>query len=167
MKILFPHPREPNRLSVASSLRVTIVPKTNAVKVVYRHPDPVVARDFVNKLLDVFMERSVEDRLFGTNQAAGMLTVQMEDLKNHAADAQRKLAKFQEEHNFVDADEKDNLTTAGLKIVNEQLAEAQADQIIKQAQVASGSIRQPRTADLGGSHADPTELCAHQETRLR
>ena len=64
-----------------------------------------------------------------------MLAVQMEDLKNHAADAQRKLAKFQEEHNFVGADEKDNLTTAGLKIINEQLAEAQADQIIKQARV--------------------------------
>jgi capsular exopolysaccharide synthesis family protein len=59
----------------------------------------------------------------------------MEDLKNHAADAQRKLAKYQEEHNFVGADEKDNLTTAGLKIINEQLAEAQADQLIKQSRL--------------------------------
>jgi capsular exopolysaccharide synthesis family protein len=121
--------------SVAGSLKVGIVPRTNAVRVTYRHPSPVVARDLVNRLLDVFMERSVEDRLFGTNQAAGMLTVQMEELKNHAADAQRKLAKFQEEHNFVGADEKDNLTTEGLKIINEQLADAQADQIIKQARV--------------------------------
>jgi len=121
--------------AVAGSLKVSIVPRTNAVRVTYRHPSPVVARDMVNRLLDVFMERSVEDRLFGTNQAAGMLTVQMEDLKNHAADAQRKLAKFQEEHNFVGPDEKDNLTTAGLTIINGQLAEAQADQIIKQARV--------------------------------
>ena len=121
--------------AVAGSLKVSIVPRTNAVRVTYRHPSPVVARDLVNRLLDVFMERSVEDRLFGTNQAAGMLTVQMEDLKNHAADAQRKLAKFQEEHNFVGPDEKDNLTTAGLTIINGQLAEAQADQIIKQARV--------------------------------
>jgi capsular exopolysaccharide synthesis family protein len=121
--------------AVASSLKVSIVPRTNAVKVTYRYPSPVVARDLVNKLLDVFMARSVEDRIFGTEQAAGMLAVQMEDLKNHTADAQRKLAKFQEEHNFVGADEKDNLTTAGLKIINEQLADAQADQIIKQARV--------------------------------
>jgi capsular exopolysaccharide synthesis family protein len=121
--------------AVSGSLKVSIVPRTNAVRLTYRHPSPVVARDLVNKLLDVFMERSVEDRLFGTNQAAGMLAVQMEDLKNHAADAQRKLAKFQEEHNFVGTDENDNLTTAGLKIINEQLAEAQADQIIKRARV--------------------------------
>ena len=121
--------------AVAGALKVSIVPRTNAVSVSYRHPSPVVARDLVNKLLDVFMERSVEDRLFGTNQAAGMLAVQMEELKNHAADAQRQLAKFQEEHNFVGSDEKDNLTTAGVKIINEQLAEAQADQIIKQARV--------------------------------
>jgi succinoglycan biosynthesis transport protein ExoP len=121
--------------AVAGSLKVSIVPRTSAVKVTYRHPNPVVARDFVNKLLDVFMQRSVEDRLFGTNEAAGMLAPQMEDLQNHAADAQRKLAKFEESHNFVGPDEKDNLTTVGLKIINEQLAEAQADQIIKQARV--------------------------------
>ncbi len=121
--------------AVAGALKVGIVPRTNAVRVSYRHSNPVVARDLVNKLLNVFMERSVEDRLFGTNQAAGLLAVQMEDLKNHAADAQRKLAKFQEEHNFVGADETDNLTTAGLKIINQQLADARADQIIKQARV--------------------------------
>ena len=71
---------------VAGSLKVTIVPRTNAVKVTYRHPNPVVARDLVNKLLEVFMQRSVEDRLFGTDQAAGMLAPQMKDLQNHAAD---------------------------------------------------------------------------------
>jgi capsular exopolysaccharide synthesis family protein len=121
--------------SVAGALKVGIIPKTDVVKVTYRHPNPVVARDLINKLLTVFMERSVEDRLYGTNQAADMLTVQMEGLKEHAADAQRKLAKFQEEHNFIGSDEKDNLTTTSLKIINQQLVEAQADQIIKQARV--------------------------------
>ncbi len=121
--------------SVAGALKVTIVPRTNVVRVTYRNPNPVIARDLVNKLLNVFMERSVEDRLFGANQAADMLTVQMEDLKNHAAEAQRKLAKYQKEHNFIGVDEKDNLTTAGLKIINQQLAEARADQLIKQARL--------------------------------
>jgi len=121
--------------AVAGSLRVGIVPRTNAVQISYRHPNPVVARDLVNKLLDVFMERSVEDRLFGANQAGDMLSTQMADLKNHAAEAQRNLAKFQEEHDFVGPDEKDNLTTDGLKIVNQQLAEAKADQLIKQARL--------------------------------
>jgi len=121
--------------NVSGALKVTIVPRTNAVKVSYRHPNPVVARDLVNKLLDVFMERSVEDRLFGATQAADILTSQMAELKNHAAEAQRNLAKYQEEHNLISADEKDNLTTAGLKIINEQLAEARADQLIKQARL--------------------------------
>jgi capsular exopolysaccharide synthesis family protein len=121
--------------SVATSLSVGIVPKTNAVKVTYRHTNPVVARDLVNKLLNVFIERSIEDRLFGTNQAADMLSAQMNDLKKHAADTQQNLAKFQEEHHLIGADEKDNLTTAGLRIINEQLAEAEADQIIKQARL--------------------------------
>ena len=67
--------------SVSESLSVGIVPKTNAVKVTYHHSNPIVARDFVNRLLTVFMERSVEDRLFGTDQASDMLSTQMNDLK--------------------------------------------------------------------------------------
>jgi len=121
--------------SVGGSLSVTIVPRTNVVKVSYRHPNAVVARDLVNKLLDVFIARSVEDRLTGATQAALMLTSQMEDLKNHAADAQRNLAKYLKEHNLVGADEKDNLTTDALKMVNQQLAEARADQLIKEARL--------------------------------
>lgn len=121
--------------AVAQSLTVGVVPKTNAVRVTYRHRDPVIARDFVNRLLTVFMERSVEDRLFGTSQAANMLSTQMNDLKKHSSDAQQRLAEFQKEHNLIGTDEKDNLTTAGLSIINQQLAEAQADQIIKQARL--------------------------------
>ena len=121
--------------SVLQSLSVSLVPKTNALRVTYRHKDPQVARDFVNRLLTVFMERSVEDRLLGTAQASDMLASQMNDLKKHTADAQQRLADFQKKHNLIGTDEKDNLTTAGLRIINEQLAEAQADQIIKQARL--------------------------------
>jgi len=149
-----PFPNEPNHLSLPSdedslppvqraeiiksvlqSLSVGIIPKTNALRVTYRHTDPAVARDVVNRLLAVFMERSVEDRLLGTTQATGMLSNQMDELRKHAADAQQKLAEFQKQHNLIGTDEKDNLTTAGLRIINEQLAEAQADQIIKQARL--------------------------------
>ena len=121
--------------SVAGSLAVGIVPRTNAVRVTYRNRNPVVARDLVNKLLAVFMERSIEDRLIGTSQASDMLLPQMRDLKKHAADTQQSLAKFQEEHNLVAGDEKDNLITADVRIINQQLAEAQADQIIKQTRL--------------------------------
>lgn len=130
-----PQQREKMIGSVLESLSVSLVPKTNALRVTYRHRDPKVARDFVNRLLSVFMERSVEDRLLGTTQASNMLSNQMNDLKKHAADAQQRLADFQKQHNLIGTDEKDNLTTAGLRIINEQLAEAQADQIIKQARL--------------------------------
>ena len=121
--------------AVSGALNVTIVPRTNVVQVSYKHRDPVVARDLVNRLLEVFIERSVEDRLIGATQAADMLTAQMEELKNHAAEAQRNLAKYLEAHNLVGADEKDNLTTDVLKIINQQLAQARADQLIKQARL--------------------------------
>jgi capsular exopolysaccharide synthesis family protein len=152
--------------SVANSLTVGIVPKTNAVKVTYRHKDPVVARDLVNKLLAVFMERSIEDRLLGTSQVSEMLSAQMNDLKNHAADTQQKLAKFQEEHNLIGADEKDNLTTAGLRIINEQLAEAQADQIIKQARLRLVQSGNPEL--LASVAPTPTlQTLRSQETQVK
>ena len=152
--------------SVAGSLSVAVVPKTNAIRISYRHPDPVVARDFVNRLLTVFMERSVEDRLFGTDQAASMLATQMNDLKTHSTDAQRKLAKFQEEHNLIGTDEKDNLTTAVLRIINEQLTEAQADQIIKQARLRLVQSGNPEL--LASVAPTPTlQTLRTQETQVR
>ncbi|MGA9669173.1 MAG: GumC family protein, partial [Terracidiphilus sp.] len=125
--------------AVKGGIKVSIVPKTSAVRVSFRYPDPTVARDVVNQLLNVFMARSVEDRLFGTQQAAEMLSSQMETLKSHAADAQRDLAKYQAEHNFIgsesNSDASVNLTVDGLKILNQQLAEAQADLTIKEARL--------------------------------
>jgi capsular exopolysaccharide synthesis family protein len=124
---------------VKGGIKVSIVPRTSAVRISFRYPDPTVARDVVNQLLDVFMARSVEDRLFGTQQAAEMLSSQMEGLKRHAADAQRDLAKYQAEHNFIgsesNTDASVNLTVDGLKILNQQLAEAQADLIVKEARL--------------------------------
>jgi succinoglycan biosynthesis transport protein ExoP len=125
--------------SVKGGMSISIIPKTNAVRISYRYLDPTVARDVVNTLLTVFMDRSVEDRLFGTQQATELLSSQMEDLKSHANDAQRALAKYQAEHNFIgsetNTDASVNLTIDGLKILNQQLAEAQADLIIKQARL--------------------------------
>jgi succinoglycan biosynthesis transport protein ExoP len=125
--------------SVKSGMSISIIPKTNAVRISYRYLDPTVARDVVNTLLTVFMDRSVEDRLFGTQQAAELLSSHMEDLKSHADDAQRALAKYQAEHNFIgsetNTDASVNLTVDGLKILNQQLAEAQADLTIKQARL--------------------------------
>ena len=158
--------RESILQNVSGHLKVTVVPRTDAVKISYRHPDPVVARDFVNKLLDVFMERSVEDRLFGATQAADILTSQMEDLKNHAAEAQRDLAKYQEQHNFIGSDEKDNLTTAGLKIINEQLAEARADQLIKQARLNLVRSGNPETLTSVAPTPTLQELRA-EETQVK
>lgn len=128
--------------AVKGGMTVSIIPKTDVVRVSYRYPNPVVARDLVNMLLQVFMNRSVEDRLFSVQQAAAMLSPQMEELKTHAVDAQRELAKYQAEHNLigsVGSDENSNgsvnLTLDGLKILNQQLAEAQADLIIKQSRL--------------------------------
>lgn len=125
--------------AVKGTIKISILPKTSAVRISFRYPNPTVARDVVNALLNVFMARSVEDRLFGTQQAAEMLSPQMDTLKSHAADAQRDLAKYQAEHNFIgsesNSDASVNLTVDGLKILNQQLAEAQADLIIKEARL--------------------------------
>ena len=125
--------------AVKSGLSVAILPKTTAVRVSFRYSDPVVARDLVNTLLNVFMDRSVEDRLFATQQAAEMLSTQMGELKAHAADAQRALAKYQSEHNFIGEESSQessvNLTVDQLRAVNQQLASAQADLIVKKARL--------------------------------
>ena len=125
--------------AVKGGLAISIIPKTSVISISYRYRDPIIARDMVNALLAVFTARSVEDRLLGTRQATEMLSPQMDELKRHAADAQRELSKYQAGHNLIASEVSNegsvNLTIDGLKILNQQLAEAQADMIIKQARL--------------------------------
>ena len=76
-------------------------------------------------------------------QVSEWLSKQMQDIKADASEAQQKLADFQKQNNILGADEKNNIITDRLSALNQQLMEAEAERIAKEARYRLASTGNP------------------------
>jgi len=126
------------------NLQVMSIPNTDIVEIHYRDPNPVQAGKIANAVVDQYMELDLRSRYEGTVRISNWLAGQMSELKAHAADSERKLAQFQRANNLIGLDtEGSSLVSDTLRIVNQQLNEAQADRIVKEARYRLAQTRNP------------------------
>ena len=112
---------------------IEVLTKTRVIEIRFRNPDPKLATDTVNAILDAYLQRNFQSRYEGTMQVSQWLAKQMQELKVDALAAQQKLADFQKERNLLGADEHDNIVSDRLRQLNQQLTDAEADRIVKEA----------------------------------
>lgn len=127
------HDRERLLVAFKHSLNVQVLPNTQLVEVRFRSTDPKLATDVSNSVVEKYMQRNLQTRYDGTVQVSNWLSKQMEDLQTKAAESQQKLAQFQKQNNILGTDENDNIVIDRLKLLNQQLTEAEADRIVKEA----------------------------------
>ena len=139
---LSPRDREKALEKFQKNLKVQVVPNTQIVEVRFRDPDPKLATDIANGMVDAYMERNFKTRYESTMQVSDWLSKQMEDLKAHASEAQNQLAAFQKKNNII-GDENDNIVTEKLRQLNEQLTAAEADRIVKEARYKMAQTGNP------------------------
>lgn len=121
--------------AVRSGLKMVVLPSTNIVQVTFQSPNPTVARDIVNTLINVYFEQSLEDHVNGTGRVASFLSKQMEEMRQEASDAQAKLAQFQKDHGLIGGDQSDSMVVDRLRAENSQLSQLEAERIIKEAKL--------------------------------
>jgi succinoglycan biosynthesis transport protein ExoP len=128
----------------SGNLKILVVPGTNMVEVRYQNPDPKVATAIANAILDAYMERDLRARYEGTNRVSNWLAQQLSELKKQVETSQQQVAKYQREKNLVGMNaDGDTLVTENLRTINQQLAEAQADRIVKEARYRLALTRNP------------------------
>ncbi len=120
---------------VRGSLQIGQVPGTDIVSITYRDPNPEVARDMANAIVDVYLDRNLEDHMQGTGRVTDWLSTEMEDLRKQADQAQNRLAQYQREHNIIGGPQTDSLVVDRLRTENGQIATAQAERIMREAQL--------------------------------
>ena len=126
------------------NLKIMIIPGTNLVEVRFRNPDAKLATAITNAILDAYMERDLRARYEGTNRVSNWLAGQLNTLKKQVENSQQEVAKYQRQNNLVGMNaEGDTLVTENLRTVNQQLAEAQADRIVKEARYRLAQTRNP------------------------
>ena len=146
------------------SLSVRIVTGTQLVELRYRSTDPKLATEIVNAVADQYMQRNFQTHYEGAVQVSTWLAKQMEELQSKAVEAQQKLAEFQKQNNILGADENDNIITDRLKYLNQQVTEAEADRIVKEArfrmsqsgdpELVGSTVTNPNLSTLRGEEAE-------------
>jgi polysaccharide biosynthesis transport protein len=125
--------REATAAMFKGGLEVVAIPETRLVQIGYVSPDPRLAANAVNALIDAYIEQNLSTHFSSTSQAADWLSKQIADLQVKTEISEQKLVRYQREHGIVGTDEKQNVITSKLDDLNKSLTEAQADRIQKQA----------------------------------
>jgi capsular exopolysaccharide synthesis family protein len=115
------------------NLRVALSPNTRVIEVHYRSPDPQMAANVVNKLMETYVENNFKARFESTMQASDWLQKQLVDMQMKVETSQEKLVRYQKEHEILGIDEKQNITTAKLDELNKELTSAESERMDKEA----------------------------------
>jgi len=115
------------------SLQVLLVPNTRIIEIHYRSPDRNLAARVVNALSNAYVEQNFKTRFESTMQASDWLSKQLVDLQIKVETSQEKLVQYQKEHAILGGDEKQNITTAKLDALNQELTSAESTRMDKEA----------------------------------
>ncbi len=128
----------PNRRYVAlkifaSHLKVAPVAGTRLIDVSYSNPDPALAASVVNCLIQSLMDYSFQARYRATAQASTWLGSQLVELKKQTDDLESKAVRMERDTGMYGADGSHNVMLSRLETLNETLASAESNRILKEA----------------------------------
>lgn len=114
-------------------LLITKIPRTRIVEISFMSQDPRLSAEIVNVLINTYIEQNFKTKYESTMQTSEWLKKQLVDLEMKVESSQEKLVRYQRENDIIGIDDKQNITTAKLNELNQQLTAAQGERIQKQA----------------------------------
>ena len=131
---------EPDPARIASllgafraGLSVQLIPGSRLVQISYTHPDPRLATEIVNGLVKTFIEENFKTKYESVTQTSDWLSTELADLQLKVQTSEEKLVRYQKDHSILGVDEKQNIVTARLNELNNELTVAQSDRIQKES----------------------------------
>ena len=118
---------------------------TQLLQVKFRDHNPQIAATIANHLVDAYELENFSSRDRSVSQLQTWLSSQMKTLRAQVKSSQEKLAAFQEANQIIPTTDAKNITTDRLSLLNDKLAEAQANRITKEAQMRAAMTGDPAT----------------------
>jgi polysaccharide biosynthesis transport protein len=114
------------------------------VDVTFQSSDPSVAMNAANAIVAAYKARDLQARYEGTTDISNWLADKLTGLKQQVETNQKALSDYIQQHNIAPTGaEGGSLVTDTLSTVNQQLAEAKADRIVKEARYKMAQTRNP------------------------
>ena len=152
-------------------LRVTLIPNTRIIEIHYNSTDPQLAASAVNTLAATYVEQNFKTKFESTMQASDWLSKQLVDLQMKVETSQEKLVRYQKEHEILGTDEKQNITTEKLGVLNNEMTGAEFDRMQKEAMYRQTQTDDPdaiaAAIDTGGGTGALLGKLRDQQAALR
>jgi capsular exopolysaccharide synthesis family protein len=110
-------------------LSVELIRNTRIVKVTYSSPDPNLAADIVNTLMDQLVVYTLAARIESTKQAREWLNKRLTELQQRLEETREELVRYSREHEIVELGQNQTIAIERLTDLNRRLVEAEADRI--------------------------------------
>ena len=114
-------------------LSVTLVPKTDIIRIQYSSLNAKLSADIVNKLISDYIQRSYQTRFESTQRVSRWLSNQLDDLKNQVETSQNQLLDLQRKLGVLGFDTAHNQISTSLEDLAKAAAEARLQRILAES----------------------------------
>lgn len=102
------------------------------IRIMYDAEDPRLAADFANGLVQVFIDQNVESRWHAAQQIKEWLRPQLDELRAKLEKSQNQLQAYANAAGLTITDGQENVATERLRLIQAELARAQAERMAKE-----------------------------------
>ncbi len=114
-------------------LKVSRPINTYILRISYRSPDPRLASDVANAIAQSYLEHTFEIQVRSSTALSAFMERQLDELKAKMERSGMALAKFEQELNVINPEEKTNILSSRLLQLNTEYTNAQGDRVRKEA----------------------------------
>lgn len=120
--------------------------KTNVISIKYRHTDPELARDIVNTLVQVYLDRTITFKSEEASRTVGFIEEQLKSIREELDNAEKNLQVFKSTNKVVQLDAEALNLIQQLAITERQQAEITLQK--KQLEFALASLKESKRRGL-------------------
>jgi succinoglycan biosynthesis transport protein ExoP len=118
---------------IVGTLRVKATVHTRIIEATVESPNPRLAADFANTLVEEFIQQNLEARFATTHRTSDWLTREIDAARTNLRTSEDALQAYARSSGLIFTDETNNVATEKLQQYQQQLSAATADRIAKQA----------------------------------
>lgn len=116
-----------------TSLKITLVPKTDIIRISFSSLNAKLSADIVNKVIADYIQRSYETRFASTQRVSQWLSSQLDDLKQQVETSQAQMMDLQKRLGTLGFDSTHNQVSSALDDLAKASAQAKLARIIAES----------------------------------
>ncbi|WP_353067508.1 polysaccharide biosynthesis tyrosine autokinase [Tunturibacter psychrotolerans] len=132
---------------IQSNLHITIVPKTDIIRISYSSLNPKLSADIVNKVIADYMQHTYQTRFESSQRASVWLSGTLDGLKQEVEASQEQMMDMQRRLGILGFDPTHNQITASLDDLARAAGAAKLQRIIAEARYRVVSGMDPNTLE--------------------